>query len=70
MLSAEDLRKESIEDLKTMFWDISAELFDIRNSPRDTVHLERPHRIRVKKRELARILTVLKERGECVRGNL
>jgi large subunit ribosomal protein L29 len=62
MAKATDLRDLSIEDLELRYSDLSKELFGLRNEMKVSKKLEKPHLIRMKKKERARVMTVLRER--------
>lgn len=56
-----ELRNKAVEELKVLKKDLSAELFKLRLQ-HSTGQLEKSHRLEVTKREIARVLTVLKEK--------
>lgn len=64
MLKAQELRNQSIEELKTLYSDLCAELFHLVNERRIKQSLEKPHLIKEKKKERARLLTILREKRE------
>lgn len=63
MYRAKDLRKQSNEELKEMCIQLSREIFDLVNELSITRKVEKPHLIRQKKKERARVLTVLQEKN-------
>ena len=63
MLNAKELREQSSEELDLLLHDTKKELFALRNELRETKKLEQPHLITEKRRQIARILTVLCEKG-------
>lgn len=62
MLKAKELRDQSAEELQALSIDLSKEIFKLRNELKTTRKLEKPHLIRVKKRDRARALTILREK--------
>lgn len=62
MLKAKELRDQSKEELQDLYADLSKEIFELRNELKTTRKLEKPHLIRLKKRDKARVLTVLQEK--------
>jgi large subunit ribosomal protein L29 len=62
MAKAKDLRDQSPEELKAMYQDLSKELFQLRNEMKVTRKMEKPHLVRIKKKDRARALTVLREK--------
>ncbi len=62
MNSAKKLREKSLEDLELMDKNLSKDIFKLRSEKRLARKLEKPHALRQKKRERARVLTLLRER--------
>ena len=62
MAKASELRDRSNEDLKEMVEGLKAEIFNARFQ-RHTEQLESTALLKEKKRDLARVLTILKERS-------
>lgn len=62
MTKASDLRAQSAEELEVACLDARKELFNLRNSLQRDKKLEQPHLLRSKKREIARLLTILNEK--------
>jgi len=62
MPKAKELRDQSKEELQALYADLSKEIFELRNELKTTRKLEKPHLIRLKKRDRARVLTVLQEK--------
>ncbi len=52
--------EQSVEDLKRLYQEFSTEIFNLRNELAVSRKLEKPHTLRDKKRERARVLTVLR----------
>jgi large subunit ribosomal protein L29 len=61
-LKARDLRELSVDDLERKLSETRQELFNLRFQSA-TGALENPARIRVAKREIAKVLTVLNEKA-------
>ncbi len=62
MAKAKDLRDQSSEELKALYQDLSKELFQLRNEMKVTRKMEKPHAVRIKKKDRARIMTILREK--------
>lgn len=62
MLKAKDLRDQSIEELDVKYEDLRKELFQLSNEARIAKKAEKPHAIRQKKKDIARLLTVRHEK--------
>jgi large subunit ribosomal protein L29 len=62
MLKARDLIGQSDEELEAGYHDTCKEIFALRNELRLSRKLEKPHLLREKKRDKARILTVIRQR--------
>ena len=58
---ADELRKLSNEEINKRILELKDELFDLRMQ-KSTAALEKPHRIKAAKKEIARLLTILTER--------
>ena len=56
-----ELRNQSADDLKTLFEDLSKEIFQLRNEFKITRKIEKTHLIKEKKRKRAQIMTILRE---------
>jgi len=59
MSKASDLINQSQEELHALLLDIDKELFELRNKLSIERSIEKPHLFKAKKKERARILTVL-----------
>ncbi len=64
MMKAKELRDQSVEELKLLRRDLSKEIFGLKNELSLSRKLEKPHLVRAKKRDRARVMTVLAEKGE------
>lgn len=62
MTKAKDLRDKSVDELEAACNDTRRELFELKNSREREKKLEHPHLLHAKRREIARILTVLREK--------
>lgn len=60
MLKPEELRDKTVEDLKLMFGDLSKEIFELKNEMRITRKIEKPHLLKEKKKDRARVATILR----------
>lgn len=61
MAKAKELREQSAEDLKALYQDLSKELFELRNEMKVTRKMEKPHLVRTKRKDRARVMTILRE---------
>lgn len=66
MAKAKDLRDQSPEELKAVYHDLSKELFQLRNEMKVTRKMEKSHLVRAKKKDRARVMTVLREKEMAV----
>lgn len=64
MLKAKELREQSAEELKTLCGDLSKEIYDLKNELSTARKLEKPHLLRTKKRDRARVMTVLRQKED------
>ncbi len=62
MVKAKELRDQSQEDLKALYQDLSKELFQMRNEMKVARKMEKPHLARIKKKDRARVMTILREK--------
>ena len=63
MQKANQLKEQSVEELKAMYRDLSKEIFGLNNELRLTRKIEKPHLFREKRKERARVLTILRQKG-------
>ncbi|MES2122391.1 MAG: 50S ribosomal protein L29 [Chlamydiota bacterium] len=68
MVKAKDLRDQTVEELSLQHRDLSKELFLLRNEMKVTRKMEKPHLVRQKKKDRARVLTVMREKEATTRG--
>jgi large subunit ribosomal protein L29 len=66
MDTMKEFRDQSVEELKAMFHDLSKSIFEMKNEISTTRKIDKPHLLRKKKRDRARILTLLNRKGEKV----
>lgn len=62
MAKAKDLRDQSQQDLKALYQDLSKELFQMRNEMKIARKMDKPHLVRIKKKDRARVMTILREK--------
>lgn len=61
-MKARELRDKTDTELIQQLKDLRAELYNLRTK-KATAQLDKPHRFKEVKRDIARILTILNERG-------
>jgi large subunit ribosomal protein L29 len=59
MLEAKELQKQTLDELKAVYRDLSKEIYEMNTEFSIARKLEKPHLLREKKRDRARVLTVL-----------
>lgn len=62
MLKASELINQSNEELEAQYKDICRDIFELTNELRVSRKLEKPHELKEKKKDRARILTVLRQK--------
>lgn len=62
MLKAKDLRDKNVEELAHDYEDVRRELFQLINEAKVAKKAEKPHKIREKRKDIARLLTVMHEK--------
>jgi large subunit ribosomal protein L29 len=62
MTKAQDLRSQTPEDLKAQLPKLRKEIFGLRNAVSSKKEDVKPYQIMMKRKDVARILTVLRER--------
>ena len=65
-MKAKELRQKSPEELKELLKDLRAELIKLKAQVEAGLRPENPGRIRAIRRDIARIITILREKGESV----
>lgn len=63
MKKAKDFRNLSDDELEVALLDLQKQLFDLRNEKQETKKLDKPHLLREKRKEIAKLLTVKRERA-------
>jgi len=66
MESKMDFKDQSVEELKATYHDLCKEIYQFKNELSQTRKLEKPHLIKLKKRDRARVLTALQQKGSKV----
>jgi len=62
MLKAKDLLNQSTEELEAQHEDLCRVIFELTNELRVSRKLDKPHELNEKKKDRARILTVLRQK--------
>lgn len=62
MLKAKDLIDQSVEELEAQHEELSREIFELTNELKLARKLEKPHLLSEKRRNRARVLTVLRQK--------
>ena len=62
MAKEKNFKNMADEELQTLRQDLLRELYHLRSARRTGQRLEKPHELREKRKDIARILTVLRER--------
>lgn len=62
MLKAKDLMNQSVEELEGQYEDVCRNIFELVSELRVSRKLEKPHELKEKKKDRARILTVLRQK--------
>lgn len=62
MLKAQDLRDQSVEELKALVAEQRRALFDLINTFKTAHKLDKPHLVRQTRKDIARLLTVINEK--------
>jgi large subunit ribosomal protein L29 len=64
MLEAKDLQKQTLNELQGVYRDLSKEIFELNTEFSIARKLEKPHLLREKKKDRARVLTVLNQKSQ------
>lgn len=56
-------KDQSVEELRALYRDLSMELFNLRNEMSINKKIEKPHLVKMKKRDRARVMTALRQKG-------
>ena len=62
MLKAKELKDQSTEELNALELDLSREIFELKNELKTARKLEKPHLLKEKRKDRARILTILSQK--------
>jgi len=62
MLKMDELKNQGKEELKTLYQDLSKEIYGLKCELRITRKTEKPHLLREKKKDRARVLTALQQK--------
>ncbi|MDN3508743.1 MAG: 50S ribosomal protein L29 [Candidatus Neptunochlamydia sp.] len=62
MLKASELINQSSEELEAQYEDICRDIFELANELHVSRKLEKPHALKEKKKDRARVLTVLRQK--------
>jgi large subunit ribosomal protein L29 len=63
MLEVKDLKNQTLDELRAQIRDLSREIFEIKTEFSITRKLEKPHLLRTKKRDRARLMTVMNQKA-------
>lgn len=66
-MKAQELRDQSVEELIAKREETKRELFDLRNEQKRTRKVEKPHLLKDKKKDIAKINTILREKELAIR---
>ncbi len=64
MLKPDDLKKQNVDELKAVYHDLSKEIFEIKTEFSITRKLEKPHLLRDKKKDRARVMTAINQKSQ------
>lgn len=67
MIKAKELRDQSIDELKAVLWETKKQLFELKNEKKRTKKLDKPHLLREKRKDIAKLLTVMNEKQMATR---
>ena len=67
MLQAKELREKSVDQLEVQEQELARDVYQMNCELKLSRKLEKPHLVREKKRDRARLLTILREKKEGVR---
>ena len=66
MAKKKELKEQSIDELKAMAKDLDREIFHLRNELSTQSKLEKPHQIKEKRKEKARVLTIMTQKQKGI----
>lgn len=61
-MKASDFRDQSLEDLQNFYEDSCKTLFQVKSEKRFGTKLEKPHRLRTIRKDIARALTIMHQK--------
>ncbi len=64
MFKIEDLKKQNLVELTALYNDLSKEIYEINTEFSITRKLEKPHLLRLKKKDRARVLTAINQNSK------
>ncbi len=64
MLKAKELKEQSVEELTALYGNLSKEIYGLKNELKTARKLQKPHLLREKKRNRARVMTVLRQKED------
>lgn len=62
MSKAKDLRDQTVEELQATLIDTKKELFELKNEIKVNKKIEKPHQLSEKRRNVARLMTIMNEK--------
>ena len=62
MVKAKEIEHLSVEELEGQYEDVCRHIFELKNEQRLSRKLEKPHELKERKKDRARILTVLRQK--------
>ncbi len=64
MMKMKEIKDQNLDELKAVYRDLSKEIFELKTEFSITRKLEKPHLLREKKRDRARVMTVIQQKSE------
>jgi large subunit ribosomal protein L29 len=64
MLKMEEIKNQGKEELMTLYHDLSKEIYGLKSELKVARKTEKPHLLREKKKDRARVLTALQQKTE------
>ncbi len=65
-MKKEEIKDQSVQELKSLYHDLSKDIFQLKNELAVARKLEKPHLLRNKKKERARALTFLRQKNGTI----
>lgn len=66
MAKKNEWNDQSVDELKAQYRDLSKEIFDLKNELKVNRKLDKPHQLRSKKRDRARVATAVHQKGGSI----